>query len=512
MAEPTKPTVLLFGFGDESSQYLTNQARALMDKHSKPRSILISDGDIMKPKYDAVTQRLIQYVRMGGTVVLGAYFSSSVRPLDFDKYIQENWSLPWRQSNYHRTTVHFNAACGADRRLPPSYSQKATHLKNVNRASAWYLPGEGSVIESTVFQSDPIVDKTESPIVLGQIGLQHGSKAKDKVHGSLDFYRDLFQRTCALDWTGVRKEASQFIETLERLCPAHLEEMRGIAQAAGVDDTDIIALSVRTEIVFGIFTDQPRLPVKVDGCTSVALRTNVGVVFLAQNWDWMVEQAPNLLVCHVSQPDTNTPSFVMVTEAGVIGKIGFNDAGVGVCLNAIRARGVDKFKLPVHLGLGAVLESESRQDAVNKLEANGVAGSAQILVADTTGATGLECTSEGITELDMDAKGRVVHSNHLLLAHPGLDELPWLCDSPARLARMHQRLDEKVSSGKDISASSLSEIFKDKEGYPCAINRSQSGGSKTGTLFNIITELSERRASVTFGRPTENGDSIQLAL
>jgi isopenicillin-N N-acyltransferase-like protein len=39
----------------------------------------------------------------------------------------------------------------------------------------------------------------------------------------------------------------------------------------------------------------------------------------------------------------------MVTEADVIGKIGINSAGVGVCLNAIRACGVDRTKLPIDL-------------------------------------------------------------------------------------------------------------------------------------------------------------------
>jgi isopenicillin-N N-acyltransferase-like protein len=58
----------------------------------------------------------------------------------------------------------------------------------------------------------------------------------------------------------------------------------------------------------------------------------------------------------------------MVTEAGLIGKIGINLSGVGVCLNAIRAQDMDLTRLPTHLGLRMVLESESREDAVRKLE------------------------------------------------------------------------------------------------------------------------------------------------
>lgn len=310
----------------------------------------------------------------------------------------------------------------------------------------------------------------------------------------------------------MRREASRYVGALEHIRPAYLEEMRGIAQGAGVDFVDVLALNVRTEIVFGLFTERPDAQVRSDGCTSVALGGARGSSLLAQNWDWMAGQAPNLVVCRVSRPGTGVPDLVVVTEAGVIGKIGFNDRGVGVCLNAIRARGVDESKLPVHLGLRAALECKSRQEAVNMLMEHGIAGSAHILVADGDGATGLECTVKGIRELKMDGKGRVVHSNHLLLHHPGVDEPPWLEDSPVRVARMHQLLDQKTASGGSIGVPELLDIFKDQDGYPCSINRAQTGDSEIETVFNIIMELSERRAVVRCGRPTDDGVVIHLSL
>lgn len=345
-----------------------------------------------------------------------------------------------------------------------------------------------------------------------KIGRHHGSAARNKVLGSIAFYKNLFQTTCELDWPSVRNEASYYTETLERICPEYLDEMRGVAEGAGVDLLDILALNARTEIVFGLFVEKPQLPTKVDGCTSVALKTASGSSLLAQNWDWMAEQAPNLLVCYVSRPGTNIPDFTMVTEGGVIGKIGLNDRGVGVCLNAIRARGVDKSRLPVHLGLRRALESKSRVEAISRLKEAGIAGSAHILVADTDGATGLECTSKGVEDLEMDDKGQVVHSNHLLLEHLDVDEPPWLRDSPVRVVRMNQLLDETRSSGEDITAKKLYEMFKDQEGYPCSINRAQIGESSNMTVFNIVMELSKKRADVKFGRPTEDGESIQLVL
>jgi isopenicillin-N N-acyltransferase-like protein len=51
--------------------------------------------------------------------------------------------------------------------------------------------------------------------------------------------------------------------------------MRGIADGASVELLEIVALNVRTEINFGMFSD---------GCTSLAWHTEKRA-YLAQNWD-----------------------------------------------------------------------------------------------------------------------------------------------------------------------------------------------------------------------------------
>ncbi|KAF4809584.1 Acyl-coenzyme A:6-aminopenicillanic-acid-acyltransferase 40 kDa form [Colletotrichum siamense] len=224
----------------------------------------------------------------------------------------------------------------------------------------------------------------------------------------------------------------------------------------------------------------------------------------------MVEQSPNLIACHITQ--TGLPKISMITEAGIIGKIGLNSAGVGVCLNAIRAYGVDHTKLPIHLALRTVLESNSKTEAIEKLVDTGVAGSGHILVADPTGGEGLECTSKGILKIPVDEKGLVVHSNHLLLEHPGVVEPPWLQDSHRRVVRLRQLAEHQVQSGGGVGASKLLELFKDQKGYPGSINRHQVQDCKTQTLFNIIMDLSKKRATVKFGRPTENGQPIKFAF
>lgn len=313
-------------------------------------------------------------------------------------------------------------------------------------------------------------------------------------------------------------EAEQYVEPLQALTPRYLDEIRGIAAGANLDFLDILALNVRTEINFGLYTGSSASNRKVndipsDGCTALAWRTTADqslqpMSWLCQNWDWMVEQGENLIVCYISQPEADIPDIAMVTEAGIIGKIGLNSNGVGCTLNAIKCRGVNRSKLPVHFALRAVLESSSRDDAVKKIKNMGVAGSGHILVADPSGSVGLECTSKWVKELHMSPDGQVCHTNHLLLPHDDVEEPPWLEDSPQRLARIQ----ELVSSIEKPTTSAISHIFEDVQGYPSSINRHQIDGTLTQTLFNIVMDLGNKSANVKFGRPTEYKELVVLSF
>ncbi|KAI1343659.1 peptidase C45 acyl-coenzyme A:6-aminopenicillanic acid acyl-transferase-like protein [Xylariaceae sp. FL0016] len=352
-----------------------------------------------------------------------------------------------------------------------------------------------------------------------EIGVTHGVLAKTQIDGSINFYGSLFERTCSLSWPQVVHEASRYAAPLEKLRPRYLEEIRGIAEGANLPFLDILALNVRTEIAFGLFSNAARdaADIPSDGCTSLGWRTGGGdkaASFLGQNWDWMVEQGANLVVCHVARQQQRAgaeellPAFSMVTEAGIIGKIGFNEAGVGCCLNAIKCRGVDPSKLPIHFALRTVLESRSRAEAVAAIKEAGVAGSGHILVGDASGSTGLECTHRWVKEVPVDEAGRVCHTNHLLLDKSDVDEPPWLADSPDRLARIRAL----TAAIPDPTVDALLGVFRDTEGYPASINRKQTGGSEAETLFTIVMDLTNRSGRVGFGRPTEAQDQVTLAF
>lgn len=261
---------------------------------------------------------------------------------------------------------------------------------------------------------------------------------------------------------------------------------------------DILAINVRTEITFGLFSD---------GCTALSWRTDQAS-YLAQNWDWMEAQRSQLIQLTIEQP--GKPTIKMITEAGLIGKIGLNSAGVGVCLNAIKAKGMDPHRIPCHLGLRMVLDSSSREAAVRNLEAHGVASSCHMLIADATGGVGLEWSSKDLRKIEMNASKQVFHTNHYLATHDeGVVDTVWLKDSLVRVVRVEE-LCKRL--GDSPSHDEVAGVFKDEEGLPTSICRNERDGSATGTLFNIVMELGKKRATVTLGRPVDAEEQFDLSF
>jgi len=327
-----------------------------------------------------------------------------------------------------------------------------------------------------------------------QIGKQHGQEAKDQVHGSIAFYSAFFKSRTKLSWPEVRDVARGFLPLLESSYPEYIEEMQGVADGSENDLASIIALNVRTEIAYGMLSD---------GCTALAWK-EPDVSFLAQNWDWNFEQTPNIISLHIEQG--NKPTIHMMTEAGLIGKIGLNSAGVGVTLNAIQAPGVSYNKIPCHLALRTVLNSASRAEAENALRKVGLASACHITIADgSTGANGFECTALDVVEMPQDANGICTHTNHLVEKHQ-VEGTIFLNDSPTRL----DRIQELIKEIGEPSVHAISEALKDEQNFPTAINRAVGEKSTSQTLFSIVMDLQARSARVKMGRPTEGGEMFEL--
>ncbi|KUL84860.1 hypothetical protein ZTR_08256 [Talaromyces verruculosus] len=248
-----------------------------------------------------------------------------------------------------------------------------------------------------------------------ELGLQHGQQAKEQIYTNIKTYITFFQETSGMKtWEEAKERSKIFVPTLKELYPETLEEMRGIAEGARLDMGDILALNVRSEIGLTNYPNTPKEepPAITDGCTSIVQRSQDGsTVVLAQNWDWLEQLHDGMFM----------------NEAGLVGKIGVNSHGVGICMNALRCGALSTDRLPTHVMCRRVLGyAKTFEEAVAMLDQYGCACAFNLAVADVQGkfAT-VEITPNGLSVIKplseddytkVPGKGPnfVAHTNHVM--------------------------------------------------------------------------------------------------
>ncbi|KAH8646254.1 acyl-coenzyme A:6-aminopenicillanic-acid-acyltransferase [Xylariales sp. PMI_506] len=343
------------------------------------------------------------------------------------------------------------------------------------------------------------------------IGLIHGSAVSDQIHSNIKTYTGFYLETAHITWEQARERASkQFIPTLESKYPEILAEMKGIADGAGGDLTrdDILTLNVRSEIALTNYTD---------GCTSLSQITEEKEVFLAQNWDWLEELAGGMVFLDI-QPDGSDVRFKFMSEAGIVGKIGMNNKGFGLCINAIRSGAFDQNNFPIHIMARRLLQYATSYDsAIAIIEEFGLASSVNFMIADKSGRmASAECSPHGNVYI-LPQSGYVCHTNHLY----GPDAPKRLVDHPAsnsftRLVRIQELTAQDGDEKVPTSFASIRARLSDEQGTPYSICRNRPPGAvgmeRMTTLSTIIMELTSRTTKLTVGRPCDDLPLVNWSL
>ena len=322
-----------------------------------------------------------------------------------------------------------------------------------------------------------------------QIGYAHGSGAKERIAVSLATYREMFWDYSGISWEQTQKIAESFVPCIENYNPDYLAEMQGIADGAGVQFWEILALNVRSELVLqgGSLVS--------DGCTSVAVtpeRTAGGVTLIGQNWDWKMSIRQALILLRIHQ-ENGKPDICMMTEAGIIGKIGCNSAGLGVCLNALSVDAAPS-GVPLHIALRGILDSQNLNDAVRAAVREKLGCCANFLIAHRDGeALDVEVANDDFDVL-YPRDGILVHTNHFTsLRLPRAPYHDTLKRSMPNSFHRLGRLDKLVRAVEGpIGVQDLKTAFADHAGAPFAICRHEGdemGGLSMSTVFASVMDL-----------------------
>ena len=341
-----------------------------------------------------------------------------------------------------------------------------------------------------------------------QRGREYGGQAAARVRLSVQAYQQTFAHFTGWDWPAVRREALRFEAPIGEFRPAYLDELRGIADGAGLDLADVLAINVRTEVMYSAKARQaPRTPARLPAeCSAFAVVPAPGQqahAIIGQNWDWLLHSARTLVVLEVRQDDG--PDFVTVVEAGLLAKTGMNTAGLGLVTNAMVTDGdIGEPGLPYHVLLRAVLDCATVTDALEALQAGPRSSSANYLVAHASGsALDIEAAPGDFTRLYplSPENGVLLHTNHFLAPRIAPADLA-LWAMPSSVIRL-QRLRAARARTRDDFRALLTDhadrphsicAHPDPVSHPC---------EQTATIVSVLMDLTSRHIWLAAGNPCQ---------
>lgn len=249
-------------------------------------------------------------------------------------------------------------------------------------------------------------------------GRSYGSQVRDRVHKTIAHYKDQIDKM-KLAQGDIAAIAKLVAPAVERFDPGYLEEMRGIAEGAGVSYEDIFLINARTEILK--IAARPDLRAKIlsdspDGCTAVTVMpaaTKDGQIIHAQNWDWKVECAETGVVLRILMD--NGISMLTYTEAGMMARSGFNSAGVAITGNNLESSiDYSQIGVPLPMVRRKALEQTYFAQATNIVYCTPKTASNNMAVSHVDGlAINFECAPSE-TFMLYPENDLLVHSNHWL--------------------------------------------------------------------------------------------------
>lgn len=341
-------------------------------------------------------------------------------------------------------------------------------------------------------------------------GLSYGQQAAARVKTSVAAYSKVFEHYAGWRWPRVHAEAIRFLPAIVDYDVRYAEEMRGIAEGAGVAFEDILAINVRTEVMFSAKVREQassvrRPPLECSAVAALSPFTADGRTLLAQNWDWLVHARDTVIVLEVQQDEG--PAFVTVVEAGLLAKCGLNSNGVGIVTNALVAdtdRGEPR--LPYHVVLRSLFDAGSLSDALARIQRTTRSSSANYLVAQSGAALNVEAVPGDFSDLavDIPSGGLFVHTNHFLSPRfTGRDVGLWVMpDSPVRYQRFLTRLEEFRGS---LTPEALRRCLADHVNHPAGVCAHPREGldpvDQDATLASVVMDLDERAIWIADGPP-----------
>jgi isopenicillin-N N-acyltransferase-like protein len=324
-----------------------------------------------------------------------------------------------------------------------------------------------------------------------EVGYQIGEKLKDYLHETIKIEKEWVEKDSEMSWEDVRGQAKLFLIYSEVHVPEYVEEIKGMAEGAGIDFIDLFSEACE-EIYYKDFLER--------GCSDLIASNDVtvdGSVLVAHNNDTSPQWEKYAVAIHYQVE--GEPEFIAVGYGGLAISIGYNAAGISLTGNELSMNDMQP-GVPRMLLVRKILAARNLTEAINASLLHPRASNYNMVITDASG----EIYSIEGSATDYEAlygiEGYLVHTNHYLAQRMRKYELdPYdITTSMVRYNRANRLM--RNNKGK-ITIDMLKEFLSDHTNYPGSLCRH---GKEVKTTFSVIINLSNLQMLLARGNPCSN--------
>lgn len=325
-------------------------------------------------------------------------------------------------------------------------------------------------------------------------GRIHGEILRSQIHDAIVGSGDAV-REAGLDPDRIRHQIVHqpgFLAAAERWTPDLVEEVRGIAEGAGLSFDALMTWQLVQEMAW-YPAKHIEIPVAT-ACTSLGSCPSPEATIVAQTVDGTGWGHGRELITHFTDPDTGIRSHI-IGWPGHIGVYGLNDRGIGICCNSMF---MDVSNSSDGLGalftVRAVLAQPTFEDADRFIRTVPHASGTNFMVGGPGHAASYEVSAKGVATYAPSPHATITyHTNHVMANEdrvlpsvPGYDQPGWDTNSRTRFASAQRRMENLDHPMTWEDAREI--ISSHDEEHP--ICRHYKGDTAGMTLFGLIMECS----------------------
>ncbi len=319
-------------------------------------------------------------------------------------------------------------------------------------------------------------------------GFQHGKTLKEDIHALVDLWKADIERKYKTEADVFIKKFlknSDFPSAVKRWTPELLEEVRGIANGAGMDYDTIFAFQLVDEMwvlnaeIFG-----------GDHCTTIGIRkSKQKPAMVSQTLDIPPFYHGFQTLLHIKEPEKGLQTMLF-TFPGFIAANGLNSSSVAVVVNAVQQLEHSHNGLPVAFVIRGILQKKTYKEAVKFIHTIKFGAPQNYMIGGPGDVGSFECSTTHVEEFSpYPGAFFTYHTNHPLknmhFTPEVQDDFKSRNIDPKEYTFKCKRLEalQKIlkNNNVEISIEKLKNIFSDRE---TAINN-------RGTFGATIMMLSE---------------------